>query len=271
MELAPWTLKITFASSLNLHHSPTLIIHLSAYHFQVHVQFPRWSCPHQGTLHGIYLKPQHSAIVNLILNVFCSLVSCSIQSLSLLHPLFSSPHLTPVLPSSLYPVPPFFRAFFLLIRHPLLQSHSLPSLWYLLSFVCFVFFWYVFIHLDSDPPPIHPPSFILWICYHSTSDIPESSQSKCVWHPYTITTAVISIALREQWNVYICACGCVCVCFYFVPRTSNCVFADYTDSGGGTKDDPFTWGTDKTTLGWLPHCRRNLCVCVRVCVHISPI
>ena len=150
----------------------------------------------------------------------------------------------------------FFKSLLsLLILHPLSQSHNLSPLWYLLSIVWFAFLWNVFIHLDSDHPPIHPHPFILRIC--STADIPESSQSKCVWHPHTTPTAVISIALLEQWNV----CVCVCVWFYFAPRTSNCLFANCTDSRGGTKDDPFTLGTDRTTLGWLLQDCVWMCVC----------
>lgn len=64
----------------------------------------------------------------------------------------------------------------------------------------------------------------------------------------------------EHVHLYVCAC----VWFNFVPRKSNCLFADYTDSGGGTKDDPFTLGTDKTTLGWQPRCCKNVCECVAI-------
>lgn len=134
-----------------------------------------------------------------------------------------------------------------------------PSLWYF-PFCLLLWSFGTFSSIPTFTAlPSNPRSFILRISAAALQQPPQNplKVSVCdILH----AAAVIRITppptprTMDLSHLYVCVCYCVCVCVcavfhFFVPGPSGCLFADHTDSGGGTEDDPGTLGTEKTTLG----------------------
>lgn len=109
-----------------------------------------------------FINPALLQISRIILSLFCSLehLSCSNQSFSPRHPLFSSPCVTLVLSSPLYPVPPYLEPLFCLsVTHFCRVTISL-----LCETFCFCSFdpFSSILTLTTHTPP-HPPSLLYFV------------------------------------------------------------------------------------------------------------